>query len=154
MARTFQPRARELRRMLRSYGRLVGWIGSMSIAEDIEWRRTIHVVVRILRVPGDPPALVINVAERYCTRKEKKETASNVPLFFPRSNVYSRYTIFERLSRELLLENLLQGLTILGKLLDAFVELVEGHRILEKCPAELGLVVNVRHLGQVGGLGG
>lgn len=43
---------------------------------------------------------------------------------------------------ELLLEDVLERDTILGELLDTFVELVEGHRVLEECPAELGLVVD------------
>ena len=51
-----------------------------------------------------------------------------------------------RLGGELLAEEGLEGLAVLGELLDALVELVKGHGVLEERPAELGLVVNVRNL--------
>ena len=57
------------------------------------------------------------------------------------------------LRRELLLEDLLQGLAVLGELLDALMELVERHLVLEERPAELGLVVDERHLRDRLGLG-
>ena len=50
------------------------------------------------------------------------------------------------LGRNLLAKELLEGLTVLSELLDTLVELVESHSILEKLPAELGLVVDVRNL--------
>ena len=52
------------------------------------------------------------------------------------------------LSRELLAEQLLEGLAVLGELLDTLVELVERHLVLEESPAELGLVVDKRDLRQ------
>ena len=58
------------------------------------------------------------------------------------------------LSRELLLQQVLEGLTILSELLDALVQLLEGHGVLKQCPAELGLVVDVRDLGDGLALGG
>ena len=57
------------------------------------------------------------------------------------------------LRRKLLLEDFLQGLAVLGELLDALVELVERHLVLEERPAELGLVVDERHLRDRLGLG-
>ncbi len=51
------------------------------------------------------------------------------------------------------LEQGLESLAVLGKLLDTFVQLVEGHLVLEECPAELRLVVNVSDLGKVLGFG-
>ena len=57
--------------------------------------------------------------------------------------VMMNFTSNKRLCLQLLPEKLLQGLTVLGKLLDTFVQLVKGHLVLEKCPAELGLVVDV-----------
>ena len=57
---------------------------------------------------------------------------------------------------EFLEEHGLEGLAILSKLLDAFMELVEGHLVLEKLPAEFGLIVNIGDLldwfGLCGGL--
>ena len=52
-------------------------------------------------------------------------------------------------SLELLTEDVLESDTILGELLDTLVELVERHRVLEEVPAELRLIVNVRHLSNV-----
>ena len=51
-----------------------------------------------------------------------------------------------RLGGELLAEEVLEGIAILSELLDTLVKLVESHLVLEKSPAELGLVVNVRDL--------
>jgi len=61
-------------------------------------------------------------------------------------------------SCEALLEDRAQGITILSELLDTLVQLVERHLVLEEFPAELGLVVDVRDLGDLvggrdGGLG-
>lgn len=47
------------------------------------------------------------------------------------------------LSLEFLEEHGLEGLAILSKLLDTFMELVEGHLVLEKLPAEFGLIVDI-----------
>ena len=59
------------------------------------------------------------------------------------------------LRRQLLFQEVLESLAILSELLDTLVELVERHRVLEQCPAELGLVVDVRNLGElVRGRGG
>ena len=55
-----------------------------------------------------------------------------------------RLTLSKRL--ELLADEALEGLAVLSELLDTLVELVESHSILEKLPAELGLVVDVRNL--------
>ena len=44
---------------------------------------------------------------------------------------------------ELLLEQVPESVAVLGELLDTFVQLVEGHLVLEELPAELGLVVDV-----------
>ena len=55
-----------------------------------------------------------------------------------------------RLGGELLAEEGLEGLAVLSELLDTLVELVERHRVLEEGPAELGLVVDERHLGDLG----
>lgn len=49
-------------------------------------------------------------------------------------------------SRELLAEEVLEGLAILGELLDTLVQLVERHLVLKELPAELGLVVDIRDL--------
>ena len=46
-------------------------------------------------------------------------------------------------------EHLLERLPVLGEFLDPLVQLVERHLVLEERPAELGLVVNVRDLGQL-----
>ena len=60
----------------------------------------------------------------------------------------------ELLRGDLLAEEGLEGLAVLRELADALVELVGRHLVLAQCPAELGLVVNVRDLGNwVGGLG-
>lgn len=56
--------------------------------------------------------------------------------------------------RELLLENVLERNTVFRELLDTFVKLVEGHRVLEECPAELRLVVDEGDLLQGLALGG
>ena len=56
-----------------------------------------------------------------------------------------------RLGGELLADELLEGLAVLSELLDALVELVERHLVLEEGPAELGLVVDVRDLRDEGG---
>ena len=48
----------------------------------------------------------------------------------------------QRSSRQFLPENALERIPVLGKLLDALVQLVERHRVLEERPAELGLVVD------------
>lgn len=59
-----------------------------------------------------------------------------------------------RLGRDLLAEELLESLAILGKFLDTLVELVEGHGVLEELPAELRLIVDVGHLSKGLVLGG
>jgi hypothetical protein len=41
------------------------------------------------------------------------------------------------------MEHSLEGLAILGELLDTFVKLVESHLVLKKLPAEFGLIVNI-----------
>lgn len=56
-----------------------------------------------------------------------------------------------RLSREFLFEEVLEGLAVLSELLDALVELVERHLVLEQGPAELSLVVDIGDLGDGGG---
>lgn len=48
---------------------------------------------------------------------------------------------------QLLLEKILESLAILGKLLDALVKLVPCHGVLQKLPAEFGLVVDVGDFG-------
>ena len=58
-----------------------------------------------------------------------------------------------RSRRELLTEELLEGVAVLGELLDALVQLVERHLLLEQLPAELGLVVDVGDLGVLLGRG-
>lgn len=56
------------------------------------------------------------------------------------------------LGSEFFAEEGFEGLAVLGKLLDPFVELVKGHLVLEKGPAEFGLVVDEGNL--VDGLDG
>ena len=46
------------------------------------------------------------------------------------------------LSGEFLAEDRLECFPVLGELLDAFVELVKGHLLLEEGPAEFGFVVD------------
>ena len=59
-----------------------------------------------------------------------------------------------RSSLELRAEEALESLAVLRELADTLVELVGRHLVLAQCPAELGLVVNVRDLGnRVGALG-
>lgn len=50
--------------------------------------------------------------------------------------------VFTILSRDLLVEKLLESLAVLSELLDTLVELVEGHLVLKEGPAELGLIVD------------
>ena len=50
---------------------------------------------------------------------------------------------------ELLDKRVTEGLAISGKLADTLMELVERHLLLEQVPTELGLVVDVRNLGDV-----
>lgn len=50
------------------------------------------------------------------------------------------------LRRKLLAEEGLERLAVLSEFLDALVQLVECHLVLEECPAELGLVVDKRDL--------
>ena len=54
---------------------------------------------------------------------------------------------------QLLPQQILELLAILSELLDTLVELVESHSILEKLPAELGLVVDEGDFGEWVGLG-
>lgn len=88
----------------------------------------------------------------------KKRLAFCAPtLVYSFTNYYvyitsTKYTV--RLCGELLRKHLLEGLTILSELLDTLVQLVERHLVLEQCPAELGLVVDVGDLGEVLVLGG
>lgn len=51
------------------------------------------------------------------------------------------------LRTQLLPQNLSQRHAILGELLNTLMELIKRHRILEKFPAELGFIVNIRHFG-------
>ena len=55
----------------------------------------------------------------------------------------------ELLRGDLLAEEGLEGLTVLRELTDTLVELVRRHLVVAKRPAELGLVVDVRDLGQL-----
>ena len=50
------------------------------------------------------------------------------------------------LSRDLFLEETLEGLAVLSEFPNTFGELVRGHLVLEKGPAELGLVIDVGDL--------
>lgn len=50
------------------------------------------------------------------------------------------------LSRDLLAEELLERLSIVGELLNTLVQLVECHLILKELPSELGLIVYVGNL--------
>ena len=50
------------------------------------------------------------------------------------------------LSFQLLPQQRLKGVAILGEFFDAFMELVERHGVLEKGPSELGLIVDVSDL--------
>lgn len=65
-------------------------------------------------------------------------------------------SISSDLSLEFLEEHGLEGLAILSKLLDTFMELVEGHLVLEKLPAEFRFIVDIGNLldwlGLCGGL--
>ncbi len=54
----------------------------------------------------------------------------------------------QRLSLELRLKDILEGLAVGGKLSDTLVQLVEGHLVVEQRPAERVLVVNVGDLGK------
>lgn len=55
-------------------------------------------------------------------------------------------TPLNHLHRKLLPEELPEGDGVLSKFLDALMELVERHLLLEECPAELRLVVDERNL--------
>ena len=57
------------------------------------------------------------------------------------------------LSRELLAEELLKGLSVVGEFFDALMELVESHLVLQQSPTELGLVVDEADLGNRIGFG-
>ena len=48
-------------------------------------------------------------------------------------------------SRKLFLEEILECDTILGKLLDALVQFVKGHLLLQEVPAEVCFIVDVRN---------
>jgi hypothetical protein len=67
-------------------------------------------------------------------------------LCMPQNIHHAAHAGAHRLLRELLLEEVLERLAVLGELLDALVQLVEGHLVLEERPAELGLVVDERDL--------
>ena len=58
------------------------------------------------------------------------------------------------LSRDLFLEETLEGLAVLSEFPNTFGELVRGHLVLEKGPAKLGLVIDVGNFGDRVGLGG
>ena len=60
----------------------------------------------------------------------------------------------ENLSRDLLLEQILEGLTILSEFLDTLMQLIKRHLFLEQRPAELGLVVDEGDFGDRFALGG
>lgn len=66
----------------------------------------------------------------------------------------SRAETIIALGSDFSLEEGLESLAILSKLLDALVELIEGHLFLEEYPAELWLVVDVRNFGDGVCLGG
>jgi hypothetical protein len=51
-----------------------------------------------------------------------------------------------RLGSNPLPQYLLEGLTVFCKLLDALMKLVKGHLVLQQCPSEFRLIVNVRDL--------
>ena len=66
----------------------------------------------------------------------------------------SRAETIIALSSDFTLEEGLESLAILSKLLDTLVELIEGHLFLEECPAELWLVIDERNFGDGFSLGG
>lgn len=57
-------------------------------------------------------------------------------------------------SGELLLKHITENVRVCSKLLDALMQLVKGHLVLQECPAERGFVVDVGDLLEGGGLGG
>jgi hypothetical protein len=72
---------------------------------------------------------------------------------FPSSSCDIHVHVHRSLAADLLLQQILEGLAVLGELLDALVELVERHAVLEERPPELGLVVDEGDLGDWGGGG-
>lgn len=71
------------------------------------------------------------------------------------STVHLNMTLFiftVHLGRQLLAQKLLERLAVLGEFLNALVELVERHLVLEQCPPEFGLVVDIADLGDGVGL--
>jgi hypothetical protein len=64
----------------------------------------------------------------------------------PTPSLASKTSANEASRGELLLKRILEGLTVLGELLDTLVQLVECHLLLKERPPELGLVVNKRNL--------
>jgi len=58
------------------------------------------------------------------------------------------------LSLQLLPQQRLKSLAVLGEFFDALVELVKRHGVLKKGPSELGLVVNESDLGDGSGRSG
>jgi len=60
----------------------------------------------------------------------------------------------EILSRDLLLEQILEGLTILSEFLDTLMQFIKRHLFLEQGPAELGLVIDEGDFGDRFRLGG
>jgi hypothetical protein len=48
-----------------------------------------------------------------------------------------------KLSPDFLEKDVLKGAAVFSKLLDSFMELVEGHLVLKKIPAEFGLIFNI-----------
>lgn len=64
-------------------------------------------------------------------------------------------TIARYLLRELSPQQFLESITILGKLFDALVKLIESNWVTEEVPTKFGFVIDEGNLGDfVGGLGG
>ena len=64
------------------------------------------------------------------------------------------FQMLHHLSADLFPDKLLEGLAVLGKLLDPLVKLVERHLVLEKRPSEFRFVIDEGDLGNGIGLGG
>ena len=92
--------------------------------------------------------LVLESTHRWLYMKERNkhktdERGMTIIVCINHRLVVTNFMSNKCLCLQLLPEKLLQGLTILRELLNTFVQFVEGHLVLEKCPAELGLVVDV-----------
>ena len=108
--------------------------------------------------------LVVYIRLSFCSGANSKKSIfdSSIYVFYIHSSSSVTFTSektianhLDNLRRDLSPQQLLQSITILGKLFDTLMKLIKSNLVLEEIPTKFGFVINEGNLGDfVGGFGG